>query len=249
MSRFDPALDQTAHRAWPLPDRLPAMTQSWHDLLFAHWRVDERLLRPLVPPAFDVDTFDSSAWLGIVPFTMTHVAPHPLPPLPWLSSFPELNVRTYVSPRDGKRGVFFFSLDAARTLAVVAARAMFGLPYYPAAMQVVRDGAAVRYRSRRRGGAAEFEATYEPTGPPVVPAPGTLEFFLTERYCLYHLDLLGRPSRVEIHHAPWQLQPARAKIVRNTMADGLGLPLDGPPLLHYAQRQDAVAWWPRALRL
>jgi len=114
---------------------------------------------------------------------------------------------------------------------------------------VTRDGAAVRYRSRRRGGAAEFEASYESTGPPAVPARGTLEFFLTERYCLYHLDLLGRPSRLEIHHAPWQLQPARAEIARNTMTGGLGVRLEGPPLLHFAQRQDAVAWWPRPLRL
>jgi len=246
---FDPALDQTAHRPWPLPDRPWAMTQSWHNLLFAHWRVDERLLRPLIPPAFDVDTFNGSAWLGIVAFTMTNVATRPLPALPWLSSFPELNVRTYVRPRDGKRGVFFFSLDAARTLAVLAARVMVSLPYHPAAMRVARDGSAFRYRSRRWGGAAEFEATYEPTGPPAVPARGTLEFFLTERYCLYHLDLLGRPSRLEIHHAPWQLQPARAEIARNTMADAVGVRLEGPPLLHFAQRQDAVAWWPRALRV
>jgi len=179
---------------------------------------------------------------------MSHVAPRGVPSLPWLSAFPELNVRTYVRPRDGKRGVFFFSLDAARVLAVLAARAI-SLPYYPAAMQVARDGTAVRYRSRRRGGAAEFAAIYEPTGPPAVPARGTLEFFLTERYCLYHLDLFGRPSRLEIHHAPWQLQPARAEIARNTMADAVGVRLEGPPLLHFAQRQDVVAWWPLALRL
>ena len=106
----------------------------------------------------------------------------------------------------------------------------------------------MHYQSRRRGGAAVFEATYEPAGPAFVPKRGTLEFFLTERYCLYHLDLIGRPSRLEIHHAPWQLQPARAEIAQNTMADGLGLRLGGPPLLHFAQRQDTVAWLPRSLR-
>ena len=245
---FDPALDQTAHRPWSLPERPWVMTQSWHDLLFAHWRVDEHRLRPLVPPAFNVDRFDGSAWLGIVPFTMRHVAPRGVPALPWLSAFPELNVRTYVSPRDGKKGVWFFSLDAARVLAVLGARALFRLPYFAAAMRVTHNGPSVDYRSRRRGGAAVFEATYEPSGAAFVPQRGTLEYFLTERYCLYHVDPLGRPSRLDIHHAPWRLQPARAEIARNTMTDGLGLRLDGPPLLHYAGRQDVVAWWPTALR-
>ena len=225
------------------------ITQSWHDLLFAHWRVDERLLRPLIPSAFDLDRFDGTAWLGIVPFTMRHVAPRGVPALPWLSAFPELNVRTYVSPRDGKRGVFFFSLDAARLLAVLTARAMFRLPYFAAAMRATRQGTAVHYRSRRRAGDAAFEATYEPAGETFVPARGSLEFFLTERYCLYHLDRLGRPSRLDIHHAPWQLQPARGEIVRNTMTAALGVPLRGAPILHFAQRQDAVAWLPRPLRL
>jgi uncharacterized protein YqjF (DUF2071 family) len=245
---FDPALDQTAHRPWPLPSRRWVMTQIWHDLLFAHWRVDERLLRPHIPAAFEVDRFDGSAWLGVVPFFMSGVAPRGCPPVPWLSAFPELNVRTYVSPRDGKRGVFFFSLDAARLPAVVGARTAFRLPYFHASMQITRSGDAVHYASRRRRGEASFIARYQPTGPAFTPARGSLEFFLTERYCLYHVDPFGRPSRLEIHHAPWALQPARAEIAKNTMADGLGIPLEGAPLLHFAKRQDAVAWWPRPLR-
>jgi len=249
MIRFDPALDRVAHRQWPLSHRPWVMTQSWHDLLFAHWRVDERLLRPHVPAAFDLDRFDGSAWLGVVPFTMSHVAPRGVPPVPWFSAFPELNVRTYVSPRDGKRGVYFFSLDAARLAAVLAARAMFRLPYFPASMQVTGRGEGVHYVSRRRGGSASFVGSYAPTGPAFNPARGTLEFFLTERYCLYHTDLLGRPARLEIHHAPWQLQTARAEISENTMADPLGIPLHGAPLLHFAKRQDVVAWWTKPLRM
>lgn len=225
------------------------MTQSWHDVLFAHWRVDERRLRPFIPPAFDIDRFDGSAWLSIVPFRMSNVASRAMPALPWLSSFLELNVRTYVSPRDGKRGVFFFSLDATRLPAVLTARALFRLPYYKARMRATRRGDAVHYRSRRRGSKAVFEATYEPAGPAVVPARGTLDFFLAERYCLYHLDLLGRPARLEVHHAPWQLQPARGEIVANTMTTKLGVHLEGEPLLHFAKRQDVVAWLPRAIRV
>jgi len=245
---FDPALDRVAHRPWPLPDRPWVMTQSWHDLLFAHWRVDERLLRPHVPAAFDLDRFDGSAWLGVVPFTMSRVTPRGVPPLPWLSAFPEMNLRTYVSPRDGKRGVFFFSLDASRLPAVIGARAMFRLPYFWASMSATRRGDAVHYTSRRRRGAASFVGSYEPSGSAFTPARGSLEFFLTERYCLYHVDLLGRPARLEIHHSPWLLQPARAEIAENTMADGLGIRLEGAPLLHFAKRQDVVAWWTRPIR-
>jgi uncharacterized protein YqjF (DUF2071 family) len=245
---FDPALDRTAHRPWPLPLRPWVMTQSWHDLLFAHWRVDERLLRPLIPHAFDIDRFDGSAWLGVVPFVMSHVAARGTPALPWLSTFAELNVRTYVSPRDGKRGVFFFSLDAERLPAVVTARALFRLPYFHAGMAAASRDGLVHYVSRRRRGDATFAATYGPAGPPVTPVNGSLEFFLTERYCLYHVDPLGRPSRLEIHHAPWPLQPARAEIEINTMTAPLGIPLEGAPLLHFSKRQDVVAWWPRPIR-
>jgi len=244
---FDPALDRTAHRQWSLPERPWVMTQSWHDLLFAHWRVEERLLRLHIPAAFSIDRFDGSAWLGIVPFTMTNVSARGVPPVPWLSAFPELNVRTYVRPRDGKGGVFFFSLDAGRLLAVLAARAMFRLPYFAASMRVTHRAAAVHYESRRRGGAV-FAARYEPAGPVFTAVRGSLEFFLTERYCLYHVDPFGRPSRLQIHHAPWPLQPARAEIAENTMTDGLGIRLEGAPLLHFAKRQDVVAWWPRRLR-
>ena len=158
-------------------------------------------------------------------------------------------MRTYVSPRDGKRGVYFFSLDAARLAAVVAARAMFRLPYFPASMTVTRRGEAVRYTSRRYRSTAAFLASYEPTGPAVAPARGTLEYFLTERYCLYHIDPFGRPARLEIHHAPWPLQPAQAEIDVNTMTDGLGIPLKGEPLLHFAKRQDVVAWWSHRVRV
>jgi uncharacterized protein YqjF (DUF2071 family) len=244
---FDPGLKRTAHRPWPLPERPWMMTQSWHDLLFAHWRVEERLLRPLIPAFFDVDRFDGSAWLGVVPFTMTNVSARGVPPVPWLSAFPEINVRTYVSPRDGKRGVYFFSLDAGRLLAVLGARAMFRLPYFAASMRVTHGGEAVQYESRRRGGPA-FVARYEPAGPVFTAARGSLEAFLTERYCLYHVDPFGRPSRLEIHHDPWPLQPAQAEIRKNTMADPLGVHLEGAPLLHFAKRLDVVAWWPRRLK-
>lgn len=244
-------LGEVGHRPWPMPERPWIMTQTWHDLLFAHWQVDAAAMRALVPPAFPLDLFEGAAWLGIVPFRMTNVSPRLAPALPGLSAFPELNVRTYVIV-DGKPGVFFFSLDAGSRLAVVAARALLNLPYYAASMRVDRRGEAVSYASRRRESTrstgAELRADCEPAGPVFAAPPGSLEYFLTERYCLYGLDHRARPYRLQIHHPPWPLQIARARFARNTMAAAAGLPPPpGEPLLHLTRRQDMVGWWPEPL--
>jgi uncharacterized protein YqjF (DUF2071 family) len=242
-------LNDVAQRRWPMPDAPWVMTQTWHDLLFAHWPIPAGTLRARVPSEFDLDVFDGTAWLGIVPFRMTNVAPRGVPPLGWISEFPELNLRTYVRVGD-KPGVYFFSLDAGSALAVRAARLLFNLPYYPAAMTVTPDDAGIRYDSRRHddSAAAAFSASYRPIGPPSVPAGESLEYFLTERYCLYNLNHRGAPYRLEIHHPPWALQPADAEITRNTMAEAAGVPLpDTKPLLHFSRRQDMVGWAPAAL--
>jgi uncharacterized protein YqjF (DUF2071 family) len=241
-------LNEVAHRPWPMPDTPWVMTQTWHDLLFAHWPVDASALREKVPSEFDLDLFDGTGWLGIIPFHMTNVAPRGVPSLPWISEFPELNVRTYVRFQD-RPGIYFFSLDAGSRLAVQAARALLNLPYYSAAMGVRWQGDNVEYDSRREGGslAAVFSATYQPIGPSFAAVRGSLEDFLTERYCLYNLDHLGAPYRLEIHHPPWQLQAAEAEFTRNTMGDAAGLSISEMPLLHFSRRQDMVAWAPSAL--
>ena len=246
---FDRSIvESTAHRPWPMPDAPWLMTQSWNDLLFAHWRVDSSQVRRAVPTAFELDLFDDEAWLGVVPFSMTNIGIRSAPGLPWISAFPELNVRTYVRVAD-RSGVYFFSLDAGRRLAVAAARLLLNLPYYTAAMSVERRGDSLHYQSARRTrGPAEFRATYEPASAPFVASVGSIEYFLTERYCLYHYNRRGRPYRLEIHHRPWSLQIARAAITMNTMAAASHLTLDGPPaLLHFARRQDVVAWAPMCL--
>jgi uncharacterized protein len=241
-------LDDVAHRPWPLPDGPWIMTQSWHDLLFAHWPVDARTLQEKLPAGLPLDTFDGQAYLGIVPFHMTNVAPRGVPSIPFVSAFPELNVRTYVTLH-GKPGVYFFSLDAGSSLAVTAARTLFGLPYYAAEMSVQETNGGIRYRSRRAthmDHVAEFEAACKPIGPVQMPRPGTLEYFLTERYCLYTVDDAFRARRLDIHHWPWPLQTAVADITVNTMADAAGIRLPSTaPLLHFARRQDMVAWAPR----
>jgi uncharacterized protein YqjF (DUF2071 family) len=249
MDDFDRGiLGVTAHRPWPMPPGPWVMTQTWHDLLFAHWPVDADSLRAQVPAGFELDRFDGATWLGIVPFHMTNVAPRLVPALPWVSAFPELNVRTYVTV-GGKPGVFFFSLDAGNPLAVGAARALLNLPYYSAAMTADVSDGAVAYTSRRRSApAAEFAGHYRGLGDRR-PAPrGTLEYFLTERYCLYAVDHAFRAYRLDIHHPPWQLESAQAQITANTMADAAGLRLPAmAPLLHFAKRQDMICWAPEGI--
>jgi len=229
-----------AHRPWPLPSVPWVMGQTWERLLFAHWRVETAALRALVPAQLGLDTFDGDAWLGITPFDLRGLRARLTPPLPRLSRFPELNVRTYATFA-GRPGIWFFSLDAANPLAVAGARAVYSLPYFRASMSIDRDGDWTSYRSERPG--AAFSGRYRPVGAAEPPRPGTLEHWLTERYCLYAVNG-GRVLRADIHHPPWPLQGAEAEIERNTMAAPLGIELPGEPLLHYAARQDVVVWPP-----
>jgi uncharacterized protein YqjF (DUF2071 family) len=221
------------------------MAQTWHDLLFAHWPVAASALRPLVPPALEIDAFGGQGWVGVVPFRMSGVRPRGVPPLPWLSAFPELNVRTYVT-MGGKPGVFFASLDAANPVAVALARRFYHLPYFNARMSARATGEWIEYASRRthlRAPPAEFRARYRAIGPATSSAEGSLEHWLTERYCLYAVDGGGRIHRGEIHHAPWSLQSAEAVLEVNSMASAAGVHLpERAPLLHFARRLDVAVW-------
>jgi uncharacterized protein YqjF (DUF2071 family) len=234
------ALIRQKHRPWPIPNRPWTWRQSWLDLLFAHWPVPAAILRPLVPPSLELQEFEGTAWLGLVPIRMAGVMRRPVPDLPWVSAFPEMNVRTYVQ-LDGKPGVWFLSLDASNPLAVWAARRFFHLPYYQARMNVTGDGDAFRYSSVRVG--AEFLASYGPTSGVYQTKPGSLEHWLTERYCLYAMSPDGSIWRSDVHHHPWPLQAARTSFEHNTMFSSHGLEIQGPPaLLHFAKRLDVVVW-------
>jgi uncharacterized protein YqjF (DUF2071 family) len=218
------------------------MGQTWNDLLFAHWRVPVETMRTHVPPELPVDTFDGDAWIGVTPFQLAGLRLIAMPPIPRLSTFLELNVRTYVTVA-GKPGILFFSLDAASALAVRAARRFYRLPYFRARMSATRAGTSIGYSSDRIGSAAGrfvFRGRYRPTGEVFQARPASLEYFLTERYCLYTVED-GRVFRGEIHHPPWPLQPAEAEIAANTMPPP-GIETSGEPLLHFAGRQDVVIW-------
>lgn len=242
-----PSLAHTAHRPWPLPTQAWTWRQTWCDLLFAHWPVPAELLRPLIPDELELQTYDGQAWLGVVPFRMEGVMRRPLPDLPWISAFPELNVRTYVE-RDGKAGVWFFSLDATQPLAVWAAKTFFDLPYHRARMVCEPDGQDIVYRSERRTGDARFAGRYGPAGDVFLSEPGTLEHFLTERYCLFAKSRSGRSTITEVHHEPWPLQPAHAEILEQSMHAPLGVELpDAAPHLLFVRRIDVAVWSPRAI--
>lgn len=239
-------LSLTDHRPWPMPAGRWIMQQTWYNLLFAHWPIPVSALRARIPAALEIDTFAGQAWLGVVPFGMSGVYPRYTFPVPGLSKFLELNVRTYVRLGD-KPGVYFFSLDAANALAVEVARRWYHLPYYTAQMTMTPGKQGwIDYASRRthRGAPeAEFIGRYRPLGDVYAAQRGTLEHWLTERYCLYTADASGQLYRGEIHHAPWPLQKAEADIERNTMPHPHGLELPNiPPLLHFVKNIPTVEW-------
>jgi hypothetical protein len=219
------------------------MGQTWENLLFAHWRVPVDAVRGLVPAGLEIDVFEGSAWLGVTPFRVEALRLRGLPPAPGVFRFLELNVRTYVT-REGRPGIWFFSLDAAGRLAVEGARRAYRLPYHHARMRADRRGDWIQYESTRLGRQPRpfvFSGRYRPTGPAAPPAPSSVEHFLVERYCLYTVHE-GRIHRAEIHHPPWPVQPAEAEIGLNTMPpDEVRVPGE-PALLHFAAVQDVVIW-------
>lgn len=228
------------------------MEQTWHDVLFAHWPIPVEQLRPLVPPQLLLDEFAGQAWVGVVPFRMSGVRGRFLPPIPGFSNFPEINVRTYVT-LDEKPGVYFFSLDAASLTAVWGARASYRLPYFHARMSCEKPrlgSEEICYRSERlhRPRPGAFRARYSPAGPVELRRSGSLEHWLSERYCLYTVarDVVYRG---DIHHEPWPLQNAEADIAENSMTviSGIELP-PTPPVLHFVRKLRVLIWPIRRVR-
>jgi uncharacterized protein len=237
--RQNRSLEQLGHRPWPLPPRGWIMGQTWEDLLFAHWRVPVEAVRQHVPERLEVDVHDGSAWLGITPFGLTGLRGRGMLPIPYVSSFLELNVRTYVRAEE-KPGIWFFSLDASSRVAVELARRTYKLPYFHARMSASKRGEWVDYECARIDEAGRvFSGRYRPNGPVSHAEPGSLEWFLAERYCLYTTDERGSLARAEIHHELWPLQPAEAEI---ELASISPVELHGDPVLHFSRRQDTVIW-------
>ena len=234
------ALRETEHRPWPLPDRHWLIAETLRDQLFLHWPVPLERMQDLVP-GLEVDTFDGQAWLGLTAFTVSGLRTAGTPPVPVLSSFPQVNVRTYVRAGD-RPGVHFLSLDVGSRLVAASARRLYRLPYEHARVTVRRAEDWVEVESARPG--AALRVRYRPTGPVDAPSPGTLDHFLMERFCLYSVAPSGALTRSEIHHAPWQLQQAEAVLEANSYTPA-GLLLADTPQLRYSARQDLLIWPPR----
>lgn len=244
---FSDPIDRVTPTRAPL-NRRPVMFQSWSHLLFLHWAVDPAALRPLIPSSLSIDCFDGRAYVGLVPFLMTDVRPRGLPAVRWLSDFQEVNVRTYVHHNGADPGVWFCSLDASNSIAVLIARMWYALAYHRAAMTVEPPQAwaaspisRIDYDSRRRWPGprpAECSFRYEPIGSAAPAAVGTLEHFLVERYLLY-CQRGRRLYQGQVHHPPYQIQPARVDHWSESMLAAAGVTRpDTPPLIHYASRVD-----------
>ena len=220
------------------PQGYSVMRQRWAELLFLHWQADPQQLQRLLPPGLEIDTYDGAAYVGLVPFTMTGIRPTILPPFPPLSNFHEINVRTYVHRQGRDPGVWFFSLDAANSVAVRLARALFRLPYYFARMSLNATPERTQYTSQRLWSPplpAECDISYTPTGSIEPAQRDTLDHFLCERYFLYAYAR-GQLYRGQVHHAPYPLQSAVLHHCRENLIAAAGITcLDTPPLIHFAR--------------
>jgi uncharacterized protein YqjF (DUF2071 family) len=226
------------------------MTQRWNDLLFLHYSLPAEAVRAQVPDVLTLDTYQQRAWISVAPFWINHLRPPGVPSLPWFSQFSEVNVRTYVT-YGGKPGVYFFSLDASNLSAVWGARVFYRLPYWQASIKIAGKGKdRIDYTCKREHGPkpAELKCSYGPVSPQTFHAhAGSLENFLTERYCLYAVGR-KRLYRGEIHHLPWELQLAEVDLQHNTMAAPAGFQLlDRPDLCHFARELKVLFWAPERL--
>ena len=229
-------IDRMAPRS--RPTGRVAMKQRWAELLFLHWVVPIETLRSKIPPELSIDTFEGNAYVGLVPFTMSDVRPAWAPAFGPLSNFHETNVRTYVHYEGRDPGVWFFSLDAASTPAVLGARTVWSLPYHRASMSLTKRDDVVSYRADRRWPGptpAHCNVDYRVEGAPNAATPGTLEFFLAERYILYAQMRDGSLRSGRVHHVPYPLQPASVLALDETIlvAEGIARPTT-EPLAHFA---------------
>lgn len=207
------------------------MRQRWEKLLFLHWPVDPALIAERLPKGLHVDTFEGKAWLGIIPFFMARVRPSGLPPLPWLSWFMELNLRTYVYDDQGNAGVWFFSLDCNQPLAVEIARRCFNLPYEHAVMHSNITDQHIEYHSRRKGsGTTDASYIYETPTISETAQPHTLEWFLVERYLLFSCNSAGKIFTGRVHHSPYQISSGgcHQSSTEPIRLSGFPIPIDAP---------------------
>lgn len=215
----------------PVPVKWPVMYQRWDSLTFLHWRYEPEVIRRLLPPELELDTFDGAAWIGLTPFLLTDLRPPLCPAIPWISRFPEMNVRTYVRGPDGEPGIWFFTLEAGRALAVLGARLSYGLPYRWASMRIQQTGKKIEYASERHFLRGRAHAMIMRNS---AIQPGEQELFLTARFRLY-TKLAGRLAFAQVEHPPWPLESAVALRLEQNVIEHSGVPVpSGQPLIYFS---------------
>ena len=221
----------------------PVIRQSWLELTFLHWQFDPAAVRPLIPTELELDLWEGRAYVGLVPFILDDITLTNAPAISWLSRFNETNVRTYVRDRQGTRGVWFFSLDAARLAAVIGARVSYALPYFWAKMSVQRQPNRVEYKSvRRHGPSCSTNIIVEPGA--AVETHSELEAFLSARWRLYAYRR-RRLLRADVEHPRWPLQRARIHTLEESLLTAAGLPRPtGEPLAHFSPGTRVLTGWP-----
>ncbi|PLR78979.1 DUF2071 domain-containing protein [Bacillus sp. V3-13] len=237
-------LKLTKHRLFPLPDRPWLMIQRWDHVFFYHWAIPSSLLKDHIPKQLELDEFDGVAWLGIVHFEVNKLKVRGIPRFPFLEGFLELNVRTYVKYR-GKPGIYFFNLDASSPIVVFLAKTGYLLPYRKAELNSLKTEKGFKFRNKRivsKEKTEKFSAIIQQTEALYYSQEGSLDHWLTERYCAW-TSIGSKLCRVDIHHLKWRLSRAKAEIKANTMASFLpSWRFDTEPLVHYSPSKEAYFW-------
>ncbi|KAA9031579.1 YqjF family protein [Niallia endozanthoxylica] len=232
-------------RPWPLPSKNWIMRQRWRNLLFSHWPIPPEILRRHIPSALEIDTYQGYAYLGVIVFVIEGIHPRGLSSISLTPVFPEVNLRTYVHYQ-GKPGVFFLSLDVEDWASYTIARRWYRLPYKKASILFQKDGETCICQSVRKGTidpSISFGVKYEPTSELYFPKEGTLDYWLTERYCLFSTNNGSNIYSGEIHHQPWPLQKAEAEISKNTLFTPFKMEgVEGKPIYHFSKGLDTLFW-------
>ncbi|MBB6443954.1 YqjF family protein [Bacillus benzoevorans] len=235
----------TEHRPNPLPDLPWVSTQRWEDVLFLHWPVSPDLLTPHLPQSLQLDLYDGTAWIGMVFFQVKGMRPRLLPAVPFISSYLQLNVRTYVTYK-GRSGVYFFRLTVDSILACFLAKTWYSLPFMMAEIKMDSQGDDIHMVSKRKIGKFEerMSCSYTPEASVFHTQMNTLDHWLFERYCSWNMRQ-GTLLRIDIHHTKWNLQKAAAVIRSNTVTDFLTAKISqNNPIVHYSSAKQALFWPP-----